>query len=224
MRLAVLFSGGKDSVLAADRASRFHELSCLVTLVSSNPESYMFHTPAIEHTATQAEAMGIPHLAHPTQGVKEEEVGDMEAALALAREEHGIEGVVSGAIESVYQAARVERVCRNLRLWCFNPLWQEDQETVLRELADKGYEVMITGVFAYPLGEDFLGRLLDEPTVDELLGLREKMGFNPAGEGGEIETFVVDGPLFKKPVKATVVGKEYANYAGTVRLETEVEE
>jgi diphthine-ammonia ligase len=130
--------------------------------------------------------------------------------------------VVSGAIESVYQAARVQRVCHGLGLWCFNPLWQEDQETVLRELHNRGYTVMITGVFAYPLGEEYLGKVLDGPTVDELLRLRDEMGFNPAGEGGELETFVTDGPLFRRPVKVKVTGRTYANYAGTVTMETEV--
>ena len=223
MRLAVLFSGGKDSVLAMDRAFRFAEPACLVTLVSSNPESYMFHTPAIEHTARQAEAMVIPHLTHQTKGVKEEEVGDLKAALARAMDEYGIEGAVSGAIGSVYQSARIQRVCHELGIWCFNPLWQEDQEKVLREVLEREYRVMITGVFGYPLGEEYLGKVIDEGTVDALIALRDKMGFNPAGEGGEIETYVFAGPMFKKAVKISIVKRTYANYSGTVEMVTELE-
>src|SRR4030042_1445770 len=44
MRLGVLFSGGKDSTLALAKAMEKNEIACLVTLISENKESYMFHT------------------------------------------------------------------------------------------------------------------------------------------------------------------------------------
>ncbi len=209
-------------MLALDRASEFHEIACLITLCSSNPESYMFHTVGIEHTRVQAEAMALPHIMEGTRGVKEEELGDLRKALTKAMQEYGIEGVVSGAIASIYQASRVQRVCHELGLTSFNPLWQEAQERVLRELQEKKYRVMITGVFAYPLGEEYLGRILDQRTIEELLQLEEKMGFNPAGEGGEIETFVLDGPVFKRRVEAQIIKRTYSNYSGSVELRTEM--
>ncbi len=223
MRVGVLFSGGKDSVLAMHRAAAFHEIACLITLISSNPHSYMFHTPAIEHTRHQSQALGIPQVAVQTTGRKEREVRDLQHAIQKATEEYNIEGVVSGAIDSIYQATRIQRVCYNLNLWCYNPLWQEDQGTVLREMLSKGYKAMIVGVFGYPLGEEYLGRVIDDEVVRHLLKLREEMGFNPAGEGGEIETFVFDGPLFKRPVIIKSVKRHFSNYTGTVEMETEVE-
>lgn len=222
MRLGVLFSGGKDSVLAMDRASDFHEIACLVTVASSNPDSFMFHTPCIEHTAKQAEALCLPHVIVESPGEEEVEVGDMERALRIAVETHGIQGVVTGAIASAYQAARVQRVCHNIGLVCFNPLWLEDQKTVLMEILDKGYRVYIVGVSAYPLGEEFLGRLLDENAVSDLLTIGRTVGLNPAGEGGEIETFVAGGPLFKKSMSVTPGKKKYHNYHGVVEMNVEV--
>ncbi|MDG6219916.1 MAG: diphthine--ammonia ligase [Candidatus Thermoplasmatota archaeon] len=222
MRLGVLFSGGKDSVLALDRAREYHEIAGLITIRSSNPDSYMFHTVGIEHTEAQAKAMELPHMIQETRGNKEEELEDLEEAILRAKQEWGIEGVVSGAIASTYQASRVQRACHRLGVVCFNPLWLEAQRTVLEEVLGKGYNVMISGVFAYPLGEEYLGRILDQETVSSLLKLEKEMGFNPAGEGGEIETFVLGGPVFKKSLKVNITGREYRNYSGRVQMEVEV--
>ncbi len=204
MKLGVLFSGGKDSTLAALLArDAGHELACLVTLRSANPDSYLFHTPAITATEAQAAAMRTPLVTVKTQGEEEVEVEDLRRALAEAKTEHRIQGVVTGAVGSVYQATRIQRVCNELGLEVFNPLWQLDQEALLRELLSRGFTVVITAVAAYPLGKEWLGRLLDEQLVDELLALQQVHGFNPAGEGGEYESLVLDCPLFHEPLTIT---------------------
>ncbi|MCD6247097.1 MAG: diphthine--ammonia ligase, partial [Candidatus Diapherotrites archaeon] len=107
MRLAVLFSGGKDSCLALHRAAKQHSIECLVSLVSKNKESYMFHTVNIELTRLQAEAMEIPIIQKKTAGEKEKELRDLKKALEEAIERFAIEGIVTGAIRSIYQASRI---------------------------------------------------------------------------------------------------------------------
>ncbi|HIJ08750.1 TPA: TIGR00289 family protein, partial [Candidatus Bathyarchaeota archaeon] len=62
MKLGVLFSGGKDSTFALHMASEREEIACLIAMLSKNEESYMFHTPNIDITALQAEAMELPIL------------------------------------------------------------------------------------------------------------------------------------------------------------------
>jgi diphthine-ammonia ligase len=48
MKCAVLFSGGKDSTYATYLAKKEgYTISCLISIISENPESYMFHTPSI---------------------------------------------------------------------------------------------------------------------------------------------------------------------------------
>ena len=124
MRLGVLFSGGKDSTFALHLAAEKEEVVCLITVVSKNKESYMFHTPNIDVTTLQAEALGLPLVSVVTEGEKEEELADLEAAIAEAKEKFQIDGVVTGAVESVYQASRVQRICNLLDVWCFNPLME----------------------------------------------------------------------------------------------------
>ena len=84
MRLGVLFSGGKDSTLALHIAQEKEQVVCLITLLSLNKESYMFHTPNIDVTALQAEALGLPRVAKTTAGEKEKELADLEDAIAEA--------------------------------------------------------------------------------------------------------------------------------------------
>ena len=214
MKLGVLFSGGKDSVYACRRAMEKNEVACLITLVSENLDSYMFHTPNIRHAKMQAEALGIPQLARPTRGEKEAELADLEAAISEAKERFGLQGIVTGAIESIYQAARVQRICRAQDLWCFNPLWQINQVDYLRQLVSEGFWVIISGVFAYPLDESWLGCALTEERIRILEGLQKRYQINPSGEGGELETFVLDGPIFLKRLNVLNSSKTYANFRG----------
>jgi diphthine-ammonia ligase len=214
MLLGVLFSGGKDSTLALHLASEKETVACLITVVSKNKESYMFHTPNIDVTALQAKALGLPMVSVATEGKKEEELSDLEKAIAEAKSQYGIEGVVTGAVESVYQASRVQRICNNLDLWCFNPLWKHDQKALLESLVAKQFQVIISGVFAYPLDEKWLGKQLDTPMIAKLVDLQGRYGISPSGEGGEIETTVLNAPMFKQKIEITESAVEWWGDSG----------
>jgi ABC transporter with metal-binding/Fe-S-binding domain ATP-binding protein len=201
MRLGVLFSGGKDSTLALHLSAEKEEVVCLITVVSKNKESYMFHTPNIDLTTLQAQALGLPLVSVVTEGEKEEELADLEAAIAEAKEKFEIEGVVTGAVESVYQTSRVQRICNHLDIWSFNPLWKHDQQILLKTLVAKNFCVVISGVFAYPLDEKWLGVRIDPLVISRLVQYQGQYGISPSGEGGEIETTVLDAPMFKQKIE-----------------------
>ena len=218
MQLGVLFSGGKDSTLALHLAAEKEEVVCLITILSKNKESYMFHTPNIDITALQAEALGLPQITKTTEGEKEKELSDLEDAIAEAARKFQIEGIVTGAVESAYQAERVQRICNRLGLWCFNPLWKHDQKALLEELLKKQFKVIISGVFAYPLDEKWLGKQIDTQLIDRLADLQQKYGLSPSGEGGEIETTVLDAPLFKKKIDVLDYSIEAKGNSGVFRI------
>jgi len=201
MRLGVLFSGGKDSTLALHKAAEKDEIVCLITVVSENKESYMFHTPNIDVTALQAKAMGLPLIKRVTEGKPEEELKDLEKAIAQAVKDFKIEGVVTGAVESIYQSTRIHRICDRLNVSCFNPLWKKNQKALLEELVAEGFKVIISGVFAYPLDKSWLGKEIDNELIERLVLLGEEFGLSVSGEGGEIETTVLDAPRFKKKIE-----------------------
>ena len=198
-KLGILFSGGKDSMYAAWLARKEgYEISCLISIISENEESYMFHTPSIRRVEEQAKSMGIPLIIVKTKGKKEKELIDLERAIKLAIKDYNIGGVVSGAVESVYQASRIEKICNKLKIECFNPLWQKNQLELLEDLIKNKFEVIVVGVFAYPFDEKWLGRKIDMKFINEIKKLQEKYKINVAGEGGEFESFVLNCSLFKK--------------------------
>jgi len=161
----------------------------------------MFHTPAIENTEVQAEVMDIPILIRKTKGEKENELNDLKKLISDAKKKYGIDGVVTGAIKSVYQASRIQKICHELNLECFNPLWQIEEEKHLAELIKKKFETIVVGVFAFPFDESALFRKIDAAFLKEMKELDAEYGINVAGEGGELETFVLNCPLYKKELK-----------------------
>ena len=224
MKLAALFTGGKDSTYAIYLAMKAgHEITCLITMQSENPDSYMFHTPAIELTELQAEAMELPHIIGSTEGKKEEELVDLKELIIAAKSKFDFEGVITGAVESVYQSSRVQKICNELELWCFNPLWLKDQEELMEELLENNFQFIFTGIAADNLNENWLGKVIDKKGLAELKEINNKVGLSISGEGGELESFVVNCHLFKKRIKITESDKVMENtYTGRLKIKEAV--
>jgi len=202
MKCAVLFSGGKDSTYAAYLLKKDgYEISCLISIFSENPESYMFHTPSISQVKKQSDVMNIPIIVKETKGEKEKELKDLKEVIKEVKKNYKIDIIASGAVESEYQSSRIQKICNDLKIDCINPLWKYDQIKLLYSLIDHNFKVIITGVFAYPFDKSWLGRELDKEFIKEISDLYEKYKINPAGEGGEYETFVTNCPLFSKELK-----------------------
>lgn len=214
----MLFSGGKDSTCAAWLASKQDELACLVTLFPKSEASYMFHFPNLEWTRLQAEAVGVPQVTTATEGIKEEELRDLERALADAKDRFRLEGIYTGALASVYQKSRVERICRTLGLECVSPLWGSDPEDHLRRLVRDGFVTIVVSVSALGLDQSWLGRTLDSKAVDELVALGRKYRFHVGLEGGEGETFVLDCPLFSSRIEVLESASHWKGDSGYLQI------
>jgi asparagine synthase (glutamine-hydrolysing) len=174
-----------------------YEIGCLISMKSKNPDSYMFHTPNINLVPLQAKAMGIPLVEGETEGEKEAELEDLKKAIEKAKKEYRIAGVVTGAIESSYQRERVEKACDDLGLKTFSPLWHIDAEAYMRNLVNDGFEIIISSIAADGLDKSWLGRVLTHEDIDKLIEINKKTKIHIAFEGGEAETLMLDGPLFK---------------------------
>ena len=60
MKLAALFSGGKDSTYSIYKAMQMgHDVKCLITLFPKSPNSHLLHFPNIKLTELQSETMNI---------------------------------------------------------------------------------------------------------------------------------------------------------------------
>lgn len=219
LKVAALFSGGKDSACAAVLASKEHEIACLLTAFSERDDSWMFHVPCVKWTKIQADAMEIPIIQFKTSGIKEGELEDLKRGMIKAKRWYKIEGVVTGALASNYQKERIDKLCDELGLKHFAPLWGIDEEEFMRGLINTNFDIIIVGVAAEGLDESWLGRKIDLKCVHDLIELNKKHGIHIAGEGGEYESFVLFCPLFKKRLKVVKSEKVWQGNSGYIKIE-----
>ena len=219
MDVAVLFSGGKDSTMAVWAALEAKEdVKYLLSVKSRNDESYMFHVPNIHITDLLAQALEIPLMSVETDGIKEEELKDLKAAFQDLKD-LGVEAVYTGALYSVYQKSRIEKLGDEVGLKIISPFWHVDELEYMRKIVSLGFKIIISGVAAWGLDESWLGREIDEECIGELVRLNEKYHVDIAFEGGEAETLAIDGPIFKKKIKILEYKKEWHLDSGVYIIE-----
>ncbi len=219
MNVAVLFSGGKDSTMALYHAlSKKEDVKYLLSMKSKNDESYMFHVPNIHITDLLSQALDIPLISVETDGVKEEELKDLKRAFENLKS-LGVEAVYTGALYSVYQKSRIEKLGLEVGLEIISPYWHVDELEYMREIVSSGFKIIISAVAAWGLDESWLGRTIDDEAIDELVKLNEKYHIDIAFEGGEAETLAIDGPIFKKRLKIIKDKKEWHLDSGVYIIE-----
>lgn len=222
MEVAILFSGGKDSTMALFNALQSNEnVRFLLSMKSKNDESYMFHVPNIHLTDLLSQALDIPIISVETMGIKEEELADLKSAF-IELKNLGVEAIYTGALYSVYQKSRIEKLAGEVGLEVVSPYWHVDELEYMRNIVDLGFKVIICGVAAWGLDESWLGRVIDDEVIDELVRLNEKYQLNIAFEGGEAETLAIDGPIFKKRIKILKYKKEWNVDSGVFIIEDAV--
>lgn len=193
MRVAILSSGGKDSAAAWWWAiCKGWDIKALVTMKVTSGDSLMFQVPGTEIVQHQAKLAKIPWLCITTRGEEESEIADLENQLG----EISIDALVCGALRSDYQKSRIERMCQRLGIISYTPLWHQSGLEHISGLVMHGFGIMITSVACDGLNEDWIGKILDEESLNLMIELSRKYRFNVDGEGGEYETLVVYGPHF----------------------------
>ncbi len=224
LRLASLFSGGKDSTYATYIAQQpqygQHEISCLVSLFGYSDESMLLHNPNIRWVRTQAQLMhNMPLLT----GISytddtQNELDVLESLLLTAKSTYKIQGVVHGAIRSEFQRSRFASVCKKIGLKVIEPLWGKASLPHMTSLVDDGFDVIITSVSAGGLDESWLGHRITHKSIDILAKLSKKYGFSLDFEGGEAETFVTNCPLFKHQIIISNYNITWDGYRGRFEI------
>ena len=210
MKVAVLFSGGKDSVFAAEVGRQMGWDVSLLTIIPAE-HSTMFHHPNLQWCEKQAKAMGLPIIVVKAGGKTEKsELEAMKQALAGMK----ADGVASGAIESEYQKERVDRVAQELGIRSFAPIWRTGEKLLSEQC---GYlESYVVAVAAEGLGEAELGARFDSDFVARLKKLRPPV--SPHLEGGEGETFVAGAPFFSKRLEIAGWKKKFSGSSGVAGI------
>jgi diphthine-ammonia ligase len=211
-KAAVSWSGGKDCTLACYRALK-SGLDVHYLLNMSHEDSSMSWTHGLQSRwlEMQAQAMGMVLVQGKTSGTEYE--NEFKKQLKILKQE-GVTTGIFGDIDFAPHLEWVTRVCRESGVEALLPLWGIDQNQLLKEFIDAGFEAIIVATQADLMGEEWLGRKIDNCFIDDLMQYnrtREKK-ITPCGEAGEYHTIVVNGPLFRQHIE--IVKSEHVNKDG----------
>ena len=159
----------------------------------------MFHKPDLDLLARQAEELGLELIVKETSGEKELELEDLKDLIDSIKDK--IDAIVVGGIASSYQGERIKKICSELDLKFYAPLWNYSSEQIWKELLDEVFEVILTKIACEGLPKEMLGKIIGKKELEELKKLSEKFKFRLDFEGGEAETAVLWMPGFKKHIK-----------------------
>ncbi|MBT4176391.1 MAG: diphthine--ammonia ligase [Thaumarchaeota archaeon] len=220
MKLAALFSGGKDSTYAIYLAKKLsHSVDVLLTLYPHSSESHLLHHPNIKFTSLQAESMKIPQLIEKISSIDTKaEFEKLDKLITRAKENYSIEGIVHGGILSKYQKDNFSSICEKNNLEIISPLWNTKPESYMKKLLEENFEYIISSVSSDGLNDSWLGQIIDKNRLETLEKLQKKFGFNLNFEGGEAETFVINCPLFEKSLFIQDYSTEWDGYRGRFEI------
>ena len=220
MRLACLFSGGKDSTYAIHLAKKQgHDVVCLLSIFPKSEESHLLHYPNLKWTRLQSISMNIPQLTICSNSDETvDELIALKKLLQNAKDEFKIDGLVHGGIKSKFQKEKFDILCAKLNLISLAPLWNTEPKKYMNDLLDSNFHFLMITVSSDGLDEEWLGKLILKSDIEILNNLSEKFGFNLNFEGGESETFVLDCPLFSNPIQINQFTKNWDGYRGRFEI------
>ena len=199
MKVAILFSGGKDSCLALHIAKKQgYEISYLLSVMPKNFDSFMFHKPFLGLLKKQAEMLGIELIMVNSRGIEDKELIDLEKLIRNVKGK--VKGIVVGGIASSYQGKRIKKICDKFNLEFIAPLWDFKSEEIWDLLLKENFKVILTKISCEGISKDWLGKIIDKKRFEELKELGKKYKFRIDFEGGEAESAVLGMPEFKKEI------------------------
>jgi len=200
MKVVVYWVGGKESCLAYTKViAQGHEVAYLLSYVYKKP--YIFHSfPVMD---AQSKALGIPQLK-----VKIKKDKDVVEALTRLNKKEGIEGIVIGDILGTADAQMhqnyYEAMSKQAGVSLIMPNENPSKNTydVLKEEMSAGIKPIINCINLDHFGEEWLGRVLDAASIENLKALADKQGIDVCGEDGKgFHTMVIDAPFFKSTIE-----------------------
>jgi len=198
MKVACLWSGGKDSCFACYKAIlEGYQIISLLNFTHSKGAYSLSHGLPAKIIASQAKLISLPILQkRMPEGAYEKEFKDLIRQWKI---EKGMEGIVFGDIYVQEHKDWIERVCGETGIKAIFPLWGLDTKKIIFDFIDSGFHAIVVCVKDDILVNDWLGRKIDRKFIEELLKFNP--GIDPCGENGEYHTLVVDGPIFKKRIE-----------------------
>lgn len=217
-RIIFCWSGGKDSALALHRLKQDerYDVVGLLTTCSEPFQRVSMHGVRLELLEAQARALELPlQKVFVSQRSSNEEYGEKMGAALAAYRSQGVTACGFGDIFLEDLRLWREQTLAPLGLRGVFPLWKVDSRTLLHEFFDQHFASIICCVDDAWLGEDSVGRTLDEHFVRDL-----PPGVDPCGENGEFHSFAFAGPIFRESIRFRIGEKIYRALDGTAAAAT----
>ena len=190
-------SGGKDSAFALYRALTGNQFDVTVLLSTMNSQfrRLSMHGVREDLIDRQAASIGIPlEKVWVSQGSNEEYENQMATKL-IELKDLVITHVLFGDIFLEDLRAYREKNLARIGLKAGFPIWKMDTRELIRSFLEKGFETKICCVNKNWLGEEWLGRKIDNEFMANL-----PAAVDPCGENGEFHSFCYKGPIFNSEI------------------------
>ena len=206
MDVAILYSGGKDSTFAIEYAMKKNwNIKYLISVKPNRSDCYLFHFATVELTKCMAESLGIKHIY--TTCTEADPIKEAQIIKDIV-EKNPVDSVILGGIGlQETQINSIREALFPLGVDVFASHAGYDHFELMKEMINKGYEIIISEIAADGLGANWLGKRLTMKNINEFAELSAKYGFHIGGEGGSYNTFVCDGPIFPKKLEVISVEK-----------------
>ncbi len=204
------WSSGKDSALAlyTIQQQKEFEVVKLITNVNEDYQRVSMHGLHEDLLEAQVKSIGLPlekikFPANVTMGLYNQRMKEKTSELKSDGLNYAIFGDIFLEDLKNYRDKKLAEV----EIKGVYPLWKRDTKELLREFLSLGFKAITVCVNAKLLGEEFVGRVIDESFIKDLPD-----NIDVCGENGEFHTFVYDGPIFKKTVEFSIGDKVQKSY------------
>jgi len=162
------------------------------------------HGLSAELLEVQSQAIGIPLIQRRTTMANyETEFKNM----LLALKPEGMRGGVFGDIDLEEHRQWIDRICQQVDIIPYLPLWGQSQEAILKDFTGLGFEAIVVVARADLFTQEWLGHKIDLDFLSHLSELKQTNEIQLCGEAGEYHTFVTDGPLFNQRIEILETNK-----------------
>ena len=198
-KITISWSGGKDSALALYKIllSGEYEVAHLHTVFNASNKRVGLHGVHENLIEKQAEAIGVPLVK-----LYLEESDNHDRYEALMKHfynncfREGIQAVMFGDIFLEDLREYRMRMLTTARLEGVFPIWKIESARLLEDFLNVGFKTLLCSAKSEYFEAADVGKII---TTDFVQRFSNKIDI--CGENGEFHTFVVDGPIFRSPVK-----------------------
>lgn len=191
------FSGGKDSVLALSLASEKGNAKGLIHWSNKLTSTSTFHEQSISIVKQQALNLDLP-LTITSFSPKEHRLELLKIYEDFASQ--GIKSIVFGDIYLMDSVKLQSILCKKAGLIPRYPLWERNYADLMRNINKHEIILIISRINIEKLDSKWLGVAFNQEVYQEFM----KLDIDPFGENGEFHTTVVDGKIFKNPLKYSI--------------------